>query len=93
MRDSPFDAFAKGFGLFGLGAPPPPPDSIPLRMLGLDAMPAERSAIVAAFRRSVRAAHPDSAIDDMGEDATVTELVWAREFLLAKLPRERKAEA
>lgn len=75
--------------LFGLFAgPSPPPDSIPLRLLGLDVMPSERSAIVAAFRRSVRAAHPDIRIDDMGEaeDTTVPELVWAREFLIAKLP-------
>jgi hypothetical protein len=73
----------------GLFAPnPPPPDSIPLRILGLAAMPADRAPVVAAFRRMMMMAHPDVSVDEASRatDATVQELVWARQILFARLP-------
>jgi hypothetical protein len=72
-------------GLFGFGAPPP--DSLLLRLLGLSEMPRTQEDVRTAFRSRMRDVHPDSAAGEAATDAvTVTELMWAREALLRKIP-------
>jgi hypothetical protein len=82
--------------LFGFGEVP---DSIPLRMLGLDEMPTSRAVLMTAFRSKVMAVHPDLAgytlpgIREAAEaivssEADVQELVWARDVLARKLRYE-----
>jgi hypothetical protein len=101
MTDPMTDAFATMFsnlaGLFGLGLHSDPPESVPLRILGLDAVSC-RADVVAAFRRKVLTCHPDlgaySLVPGANEtveavawnDMTVQELVWARDLLLRMHP-------
>lgn len=89
--------------IFALFNPsPPPPDSIPLRILGLSALPADRETVRAVFRARVKLVHPDvaaytampaeitAAVQAMAEaDPNVQELKWARDVLLAKIPEQR----
>jgi hypothetical protein len=88
------DLFA---GIFGGRMSPPPPETVPLRILGLDALPSSRDEVRAAFRTRVMAAHPDlaaytvPAIREVAEAAIartpeVRELVWARDVLLHMVP-------
>lgn len=90
--DDPFVALLGGFGDVAA-----PPDSVPLRILGLDELPATHDAVKTAFRARVMAAHPDLAaytIPDVRKAAEaavagaqdVQELVWARDILLRKIP-------
>lgn len=86
------DTFAAIFG-----AHTEPPDSVPLRLLGLGRPPTSHAPIKAAFRARVMAAHPDilghldpelrqAAEDAAWDDPDVQELVWARDLLLRKTP-------
>jgi hypothetical protein len=73
--------------LFG-GGRPEPPDTIPLRILGLHQLPAEPDTIRQAFRTRMLAAHPDlrDGAETADANADVAELVWARDVLLRKVP-------
>lgn len=82
---------------FGLGSWPEPPDAVPLRILGLDAMPAGAEALASAFRARLRQVHPDIAVYENTHLASaaeavaaqrpeVAELAWARDVLKRKLP-------
>lgn len=89
------DIFGAMFG--GLGAATAPPDSVPLRILGLGSIPSTRDAVKAAFRAKVMTAHPDlgaytiphlrqAAEAAVSQEADVQELVWARDVILRKVP-------
>jgi hypothetical protein len=99
-----FTAFASS--LFGdllsgvpLGTYPEPPDSLVLRILGLDATPAAHEQIRSAFRARLRQVHPDltettyaavPALQDAAEALAmqrpeVAELAWARDVLMRKV--------
>jgi hypothetical protein len=69
------------------GGWPEPPDTIPLRILGLHQLPADHDTIRQAFRTRMLAAHPDLRDDAETADANadVAELVWARDVLLRKV--------
>jgi hypothetical protein len=82
----------------GKGSCAEPPDSIPLRILELDELPATRDALQSAFRRRVMQLHPDlgayTALPDIvneavalkaEQDPTVQEAKWARDILLHKV--------
>lgn len=70
--------------LFGVGCPSPP-DMVPLRILGLAALPENTAALRSAFRDKVKAIHPNSTrVPDDG--GAVSELVWAKAVLLPKVP-------
>jgi hypothetical protein len=73
------------------------PDSVPLRILGLDAIPVSRDTLKSVFRAKVMAAHPDLAkytapdVRQAAEAAVaaqpdVHELLWARNVLIRKIP-------
>lgn len=77
------------------GFPEPPPDSVPLRILGLETMPAHPDTIQRAFRQRVRLVHPDleaytaatpglqlAAEAVALQNYEVQELKWARDTLL-----------
>lgn len=87
------DLFSQFFG-----AGPIPPESVARRVLGIGgAVELNESGIKAAFRCQVRLVHPDLsderadrlAIQTGTDDAAtrVTELTWARDDLLHRLPR------
>ena len=92
------DPFSDLLGpLFGLGSCAQPPDSVPLRILGLDAIPLSRDTLKSVFRAKVMATHPDLAtytvphLREAAETAAtlkpdVQELMWARDVLIAKSP-------
>jgi hypothetical protein len=83
--------------LLGIGNFAEPPDSVPLRLLGLEAIPATHAAINDAFRRRVMELHPDTAaysaspdlaadaLTSAEADATVQEAMWARDILFGKV--------
>jgi hypothetical protein len=85
-------------GFLGLGSHPEPPDVVPLRILGLAAMPASQDAVRSAFRARLLAVHPDvaayQAVPELQQAADaeaiqrpeVAEVVWARDILLRKIP-------
>ncbi len=88
--DDPFGALLKNA--------PEPPDSVPLRILGLVERPVGHTPIHSAFRRRVMELHPDlgayPALPEVNDalavavknDTTVQEAKWARDVLLAKVP-------
>jgi len=89
--------------LFGLGSCAEPPDSVPLRILGLDAIPLTRDTVRSVFRTKVMAAHPDLAsytAPDVRQAAEVAvaaepdvqELLWARNVLLRRIPESLRQE-
>ncbi|MGH3300358.1 MAG: hypothetical protein ACRDOK_01540 [Streptosporangiaceae bacterium] len=94
------DLFGGLFGLPALGSYPEPPDSLVLRILGLDARPASQDVVRSAFRARLRQVHPDltestySAVPSLQSAAgalamqrpEVAELAWARDVLLRKIP-------
>lgn len=74
-----------------------PPITVPLRILGLDKLPATRDDLKATFRAKVMAAHPDlnhytiphlreAAEAAVAAEPDVQELKWARDCLLRKIP-------
>jgi hypothetical protein len=77
--------------LFGMGAWAEPPDTVPLRILGISAdhRPSHEH-IRHMFRAKVKAAHPDLQPEDWHirnvDAADVQELVWARDVLQRKFP-------
>jgi hypothetical protein len=96
-------------GLFGdnpitiLFGPGDCPDSVPLRILGLDAIPLSRDTLRSVFRAKVMVAHPDLAaytapdVRQAAEAAVaaqpdVQELLWARNVLLRKIPEPLRQE-
>jgi hypothetical protein len=91
-------------GFFGLGAVEVPA-SVPLRILGLEELPATSAALKTAFRRRVMELHPDlgnySAIPGGTDavialaktDVTVQEVVWARDVLAGKVPSVTTGES
>lgn len=97
MRDI-FGEFSVFGSFFGLGSHPEPPDIVPLRILGLNAMPATQDAARAAFKARLKQVHPDvdayTAVPELQEAADaaaagrpeVAEVVWARDVLLRKIP-------
>jgi hypothetical protein len=91
------DIFATFFGGSGVRIDAPPVN-VPMRILGLDAKPSSRETVKAAFRRRLFDVHPDlAAYTDpsiraihekaMADDATVQELVWARDVLYRLIPQ------
>jgi hypothetical protein len=102
VTSAAFPEFGDLLGSFfvGLGGSyPEPPDSVPLRLLGLTEKPASQAAVKAAFRARVMVAHPDigayttmpaevnAAVEAHAmADPDVQELVWARDVLLRKIP-------
>jgi hypothetical protein len=79
---------AFSFGGWPFGSWPEPPDTVPLRILGLDVLPAARDEVKTAFRVKMLAAHPDIRPDSEAADANtgVRELMWARDVLMRKIP-------
>lgn len=77
------DAFGLSDDLDLFDSYPKPPESVPLRLLGLVEMPATRYELSSAFTRQVKANHPD--VNPIGR-LTMDELVWARKVLLKKMP-------
>jgi hypothetical protein len=69
---------------------PPPPDTVPLRILGLSALPESMTALRSAYRDRVKAVHPDSA--GVPDPDAVAELVWAKAVLLPKIPEPVTAD-
>jgi hypothetical protein len=67
---------------------PEPPVCVPLRILGLNYMPTTKEAVRQAFRFKMFAAHPDLNPDHPPAEAQadVQELVWARDWLVRKIP-------
>jgi hypothetical protein len=67
---------------------PEPPVCVPLRILGLNHMPADKAVVRQAFRFKMFAAHPDLNPDHppVKAQADVQELVWARDWLVRKIP-------
>jgi hypothetical protein len=99
MKDIFGESFGSLFGSFlGLGSHPEPPDIVPLRILGLAAMPVTQDAAKAAFRARLKQVHPDvdayTSVPELQEAADaqavarpeVAEVVWARDVLLRKVP-------
>ncbi len=97
------DIFGSAFGsLFGVY--PEPPDTVPLRILGLAERPASRDAVRQAFRARLKQVHPDvdayGAVTELQRAADalaiqrpeVAELVWARDVLLQKIPERVTGE-
>jgi hypothetical protein len=62
----------------------PPPVSLVLRVLGLDAIPASHEEIKSAFRARILQVHPD-IVGEKAHSEYTSELVWAREVLLRKV--------
>lgn len=85
--------FGNFFGdFFGLGTFDEPPDSVPLRILGIQEMPADEKALRAAFCCRVLKLHPDLNPLDEGSWRNVRgdeweEVQWARSVLQKKLPK------
>lgn len=82
---------------FGLGTYPEPPDSVVLRILGLEAKPMTQEAVKSAFRTRLKQIHPDVAVYEntpllhaagavASQRPEVQELAWARDVLLRKVP-------
>lgn len=74
-----------------------PPITVPLRILGLEKLPATRDELKSTFRAKVMAAHPDlkeytiphlreAAEAAVAAEPDVQELKWARDCLLRKIP-------
>ncbi len=92
---------ANALSFFGAGSYPEPPDTVPLRFLGLDRLPEpkHRDRIKSAFRKRLAVVHPDvgayAAVPELQEATDklaagrpeVAELVWARDVLLRKVPK------
>ena len=80
--------------LFGRPSMPEPPVYVPLRILGIDHLPANKDVVRQAFRFRMFAAHPDLNPDHAPAEALadVQELVWARDWLLRKIPDPVTAE-
>lgn len=86
-------------GLCLCGGTTPPPDSIPLRILGLEHLPTSLGDLRSAFRAKLVTAHPDAAtytaphLQSAAEAIAATtnpdvqELVWARDLLTARIPK------
>jgi hypothetical protein len=83
-----------------------PPENVPLQILGLDALPADRDALKAAFRRRLKETHPDigmySAIPGadhaaaqlaVRDDLEVREVLWACQILIPRVPEAPRAPA
>jgi hypothetical protein len=88
------DDTAFGF-LFGIGTWTEPPDRVPLRILGFDALPTDLDAVRSAFRAKMMTAHPDIRPDSEAAEANtdVQELTWARDVLLRKVPTRVTADS
>jgi len=83
--------FGDFFGDF-FGSHETPPDSVPLRILGLSEIPADESALRLAFVTKVRDLHPDlNPLDEASWQEVHgdewEEVQWARVVLLQKIPR------
>ena len=77
---------------FGFGSFDEPPNSVPLRILGLSEIPADESALRLAFVTKVRELHPDlNPLDEASWQEVHgdewEEVQWARVVLLRKIPR------
>lgn len=84
--------------LAGVGSCAEPPDTVPLRILGLPVMSASAAEVRSAFRARLLAVHPDvaaypgtpwlQAAADARAQARpeAAELTWARDVLLRKIP-------
>ncbi len=89
MISSPI--FGSFFGdMLGIGTFDEPPDSVPLRILGLAELPADESALRLAFVRKVRELHPDlNPLDDTSwaevHGDEWAEIQWARSVILRKM--------
>lgn len=85
MKD-PFRAWDALFGT-KVGVWPEPPETVPLRLLGLDKKPTHQNVVKSAFRAKVVAVHPDLALNvEARDDPEIRELVWARDVLLRMTP-------
>jgi hypothetical protein len=92
--DGIFGNFLGNF--LGIGSFDEPPDSVPLRILGLSEMPADEPALRSAFVRKARELHPD--LNPLEENSwrevaggEWEAVQWARAVLLRKLPPPRGA--
>ena len=84
--------------VFGTGSWTKPPETVPLRILGLESLSVGRKAVQSAFRARVIAVHPDlsyafdnpamreAAQAGRGNLPEIRELVWARDMLFRIIP-------